>query len=820
MLKAIKNMTSVLILAACTGGIPVLLHAEASAKPITIAAGELNTALESLVQQTGVQLLYDLRKVEGLRTDGVTGAQSAQEAVSALLKGTPLTMKTDASGAILITEPGRAAGIASQNAPEISPVQLAQSPPQPDATAEVAAETSSLAPKEQLEEIIVTAQKRAERLQDVPISIVAMTGDELQRRRITSLDELAFAVPGLTVQSTGTWQRRIVLRGISNFFGSSSSLIGLYLDEASVTSRADMQPFLGMYDLERVEVLRGPQGTLYGEGSVGGTIRFITNNPRLDRFTMNSNVAASFTQDGSPGQRLEGAVNVPLIENELGLRIAGSFDHTGGWIDQPAADRKDFNDQNLVNVRIKGLWQPMPELAVNAMAVLHRNDAAPSTGEDADGNFTQVFNFTTAPTVEDNYNLYSLTMSYDFAAARLLSATTYMDQSKDASNLGFSFQFTPPGTPRFAFYTSQFFKNRTLTEELRLTSSGSGPWQWTAGGFYRDVQFDGGSVGGSYFGLPGPPGTPLPDPLSFLTSISSKSTAVFGDTSYKLTQRFTLGAGLRYFEDKQDDIEGFGATATTQHGTFHSLNPRLYAQYKLSPQVNTYASAAKGFRSGGFNSLNQPAYDPEQVWTYELGAKSSLLQGRLSTDVAVFYSDYTDYQVLGQPLDPPVPITSNAGSARIKGIEWSLNWHPTSQWDLGLNGNYIDSQFYEINVASTSHAVGDPLDMSPKYTFTVSAQRDFKWNGKGGYARLDYEQNGRSVFRDRSTGPWYFSQSDIINLLNLNLSLQWSDNLSLGVFGQNLLDDRGFVGSQSIIQGSTSRSRPRTFGIGFGVTFD
>ncbi len=799
-----------------------------------LPAQPLAESLRAVAAQTNTNIVFDTPLVRPFKGPAISAQLTLDEALTRLLVGTGLahqfignhTVLLKPIGAISSTSPfgkdggalqaemmrlaqggdGSIAGSASAGAG--SGRQTG------DGTEERIGSSDTAGVR--LDEIIVTAQKRSERLQDVPISIVALGADELQKRRITSMDDLVFTVPGLAMQTTGTWQRRIVLRGISNMFGSSSSLIGLYLDEAPMTSRSDMQPYVGTYDLERVEVLRGPQGTLYGEGSVGGTLRFITRDPQLDRLAMNANVAALFTEDGAPGQRIEGALNTPLIDDVLGLRIAGTFDHQGGWMDQPAADRKDINGQDLVNVRIKGLWQPAPQFAVHAMAMIHRNDAAPNIGEDEDGNFTQRFGQTTTPAVNDSYELYNLTLTYDFSAARLLSTTSYLDQDKKASHLGFQFPFAQPPQPATQFYTSQFYGAEVLTDELRLVSTGSGPWQWTVGGFYRDARFEGGSRGASYIGLVG---APLPAPYGFGSVSFYKSWAAFADVSYRLIDRLTLGAGLRNFREDQELRDGLDGLGSVQKGTFDSLNPRLYAQLKLTDRVNAYTSAAKGFRSGGFNTLNQPPYDPEEVWTYELGAKMSLLGGRLYADTALFYSDYRNYQIIGTVPPSFSSIYSNAGNAKIKGVEWEFSWRAADQLSLSFNGDYIDSEFYEMRAGATSHIVGDPLDLTPKYSYTLSAQRDFAWGGRAGFARLDYNQAGRATFRNRSFGPWYFSESDIINMLNFNAGLRWNANLSLELFAQNLLDDRGFIDSWSIQQ-SSARSRPRTYGVGFSVTFD
>jgi outer membrane receptor protein involved in Fe transport len=669
----------------------------------------------------------------------------------------------------------------------------------------------------ELEEVIVTAQKRSERLQDVPISIVAVTADELAARNVHTLDDLMAVVPGLAV-TDAAGSRRLFLRGIGNIFGSSSALIGVYLDEASVTSSSAAQLDLRTYDLERVEVLRGPQGTLYGEGSVGGTIRFITRDPQLSHFEIDADVAALFTEDGAPGQRIESVLNLPLIDDIWGLRIVGTFDHEGGWIDQPAANLKNFNSQNISDVRIKSLWQPSTDLAVNAMAVFHRNDGTQNPGEDSNGNYTQSFNLTTTPSTEDDYDIFNLAVTYDFSFAKLLSTSSYVEQDQLNRNLGGSAQYTPPGTPRYDFYSlTSDTTSRNFNEEIRLTSRDAGPWNWTLGGFYRRFR-NGVDTPTAYADFAAPPGTPLPASYSYQFNNLSESGSAFGDTSYRLLDRLTLGAGVRYFMDRQQYASGAGALGPSQSGKFHSLDPRVYADLKVTDQLNLYTSAAKGFRSGGFNLLNQPAYGPENVWTYELGAKSSLLRNQLTVNGDIFYSNYQDYQITGILPPPALPLNiyRNAGNARVKGVESDVSWRPAAGWTVSLSGDYMETEFTRIDVTSAAYIVGDPIDFIPKYQYTASLQRDFKWYGKPAYTRVDYMQQGRETYRNR-TIPDYFGESDVVYTLNLNTNVQWSEALSLGFFVQNLLDDRANVDPAYIDGGGPERIRPRTFGVQFGV---
>jgi len=817
----------------------------AQARSITydldIPPQNLRDALQAFAIASQHKLLYSSELVDGKKSPELRGRFTTEQAVKTLLSGTNLSYEVTSDGLLLIRSEGQPSPASSASAANGDSSSGANSSAQEGKkssssefrvaqtnlgsvqnTATVVTPSQS-SPSNQnsglaLTEIVVTAQKRQERLIDVPISIDNLNTEELQKRNITSMDDLTMAVPGLAIQSSGAMQRRIFLRGVSNTDGDSP-LIGVYLDEADVTTGPYTQLDLRVFDLDRVEVLRGPQGTLYGEGSMGGTIRLITKNPQLDRFTFDSDVAALFTQDGAPSQRIQGVVNVPLVENQLGLRIAGTFDHEGGWMNQPAADVKNFNQQNIADVRIKGLWQPTQQFVVNATALIHRNDGAPNNGEDANGNFTQTLGFTTTPSVTDDFDVYDLTLAYDFGSMRILSTSSYIDQNKDGRNLASEFQLVSPSlpSPQNAIdedhIVSQVDSSRIFNEELRLSSEGAGPWQWTMGGFYRHAKIAENLA--YFFQTLGPP---LPQlPYTYPSGTLYKSTSAFVNTSYDVTDQFTLGAGVRYFDDHQTLL------VADQKGTFHSVDPRAYAQYKISSDVATYVSAAKGFRSGGFNPGEQN-YGPEQVWTYELGTKMFLRGSGLSIDAALYYSNYTDFQTVGLVLLPngqPVNDTVNVGSARIKGIELALNWRPNDQWDLGFNGNYATSRFYKINAAptTTEYYVGDPLGLVPKYAYTISAERDFNWIGKASFVRLDYNVHGRETYENRSIGPWFIYQSDVIKMLNAKVGIHVNANLTLSLFAENLLNDRGFADPYGGV-GLGSRPRPRTLGLQFGAKFD
>jgi iron complex outermembrane recepter protein len=798
-----------------------------------VPSEDASSAIRDFASQAHVQILVAGENVMEKHLHPVSGEFSTEQGLRLLLADSGLSPQYVGDRSIALVKASDANSASQDSAKEgkksssedFRMAQLDQG--KTSSVAPAVKQTTGSNSEVGLTEIIVTAQKREERLIDVPISISVLTEEALRERNVVDLGDLAFAVPGLGVENSSGNIRRIFMRGVSNIAGGNSALIGMYLDEADVTSTPFNQLDLRTYDLDRVEVLRGPQGTLYGEGAAGGTIRFITKKPDLNQFSFDAGVTAMFTEDGAPSQRIDEVLNLPVIDNVLAFRIAGEFDHEGGWINQPAADQSNINSQNMSDVRIKGLWQPSADLTVNAMAIIHRNDTGVDGGEDAHGNYTQVFNLATTPHATDDYDVGNITVAYEMPSVRILNTTSYIDQNWVRKDSGNPFQETPPGTPLSDFYAPEIADfNKTYTNELRLNSIGPGAWQWTVGAFYRHAEISM-NYPSIYFGTPGPPGTPLPAPSPNFSDNLMQSWSLFADTSYKFADRLTLGVGARYFKDNQEYTSG--PPPATETGRFNSTDPRIYLEYKLTEDANIYASGAKGFRSGGFNSYppDAPTFGPESVWTYEFGTKFLALDKRLSVNGDIFYSNYKDYQTQGIPPPPaaPLDITTNGGSAKIKGVEWGIDWKPLDLWTLSFSGDYVDSYFYEINAVpfapgapSANYNVGDSLDYFPKYMYTVSVQRNFSLAGRAGYARLDFDQQGRSTDRMRSVGPWYLSQSDVIHTLNVNSNLQWSESLSLGVFAQNLLNDRGYVNAGDYPQ-DAARAQPLTVGFRFNVSF-
>ena len=316
---------SSLTLIACLCAVSLSAHAIADTpKQVNVPAGELSVALQQLATQSGVEFVYSAEQLKGVRTHGVRGEYTTEKAVIKLLEGTKLKLTIHASGALLIS--GGA------------PVQNSDG------------ESKESTQSTQLEEIVVTAQKRMERLIDVPMAITAVTGVEIERRGVSSLQRSsvfsARAIPG----AMGPGQERIQIRGVSTSNGLPT--VGQYLDEMPISIDDNTQSLgLRLIDMERIEVLRGPQGTLYGEGSMGGTIRYLTAKPDLTRFGGSFEAQAGAVTDGDTAWRVNGVVNLPVVKDRAGLRVVAGYEDTGGWIDSLVTGQENVNAARIFTIR-------------------------------------------------------------------------------------------------------------------------------------------------------------------------------------------------------------------------------------------------------------------------------------------------------------------------------------------------------------------------------------------------------------------------------------------------------------------------------------
>ncbi|MDY6946443.1 MAG: TonB-dependent receptor [Pseudomonadota bacterium] len=779
-------------------------------KRIDVPAGELVAALETLSRQAAVDLVFQPDQLKSFRTDGVSGTYSPEDAIRILLKGTPLQLRTDASSGAMVIAPAaapRTSSISRLRIAQADSASASQGKGGRDATGNEDEQSPQSSKVASLEEIVVTAQKREERLLEVPMSISVLSGDSLAEQRIANLLDVSRAIPGMVVNDSGPGRRRVGLRGVGNTFGAQP-LVGIYLDEIPAAGFNDAVVDLQTYDLERVEVLRGPQGTLYGEGSTSGTIRFITRKPDLARAGFTSNVKLLTIDHGAGAVDYDGAANIPLVEDTLGLRLSGRYLHGGGWIDQPLTGARDINDQKLADGRAQLRWQGERFIA-DAMVVIHRNDAGASNrGEDVDGNFTQAFLANSTPSARDDFDMANLTLEYDLGRVSIISASSYIDIRKTLLNDGNTIPLVAPPAPLFQFLSlRQDSDGHSFSQELRVSSNGGGPLTYTLGGYYRDSQLN--RFNDSVFGLT-LPGTAI---IQIIDN-GSEAWSAFGDISYKLRDDLEVGTGLRYFEDQRTNFDGAVERATR----FESVTPRFYVRYALSDSVSLYGNVAQGFRSGGFNAVGQASYDPEKLWSYEIGAKAALPEQRLNMEATVFYSEYDNVQVVGiTGASLGRSLTSNLGAAWVKGLEGSIGFAAVDGLTLGATGSVYRSEVTELDVSGGSHQVGDPLDAVPKYSLSTWADYDFALTASMvGRLQINYGRKGVSYYRNRSVGPFFYGESAVVDLLGASFGIEraaWR----FSVFVDNALDERGYL-DPFAVEGSAARPQPRTFGVSVGIT--
>lgn len=659
-------------------------------------------------------------------------------------------------------------------------------------------------------EIVVTAQRRSERLIDVPIAITVVTADELDARGAQSLADMQYSVPGLSFVSSGPGTERTQLRGVSQFVGAPT--VGTYLDELSVNPQSSGGGLnIRLYDIERIEVLRGPQPTLYGEGSIGGTIRYITANPDLNRVLVRGEGQVGFVSHGGVNYRGEGAVSVPLINDRLGLRISGVYDRRGGYIDTPVGD--DQNDSRVYSVRAKLLFRPSDRAEISLLGVHQRDEQ-----DDRAFGFADHTDSSPLPDASrGRSSIVNLVGTFDLGPVTLTSSSGYLgSRGRGDTDLTY-FYTTFLGFP-LVTGTRSFGAFERLSQELRIASNGSGPFSYLFGAVYTD---DDNRLSPAVYDL-----TTVPTrPAIAASRVTSRAIAVYGELSYELgAANFTVGG--RYFRDRR---ETFATGTSVGRATFETFNPRFNISVDTG-HGQIYANVAKGFRSGGFNdpSIVPPApasFSPEDFWSYELGARQELLGRTLVVDAAVYYSKWTNIQaVTPVGLMPIVLGITNSGRASGWGAELSFRARPSRE--LTVTGTF-GYQGLEYTAGIATHAPGDPLDGVPEFTASVSADyRKPVSDRTTVFARADLGFTSGSQITTRNfpaqtvlTGDPAVGVMPSRTLLNLRLGAD-VDRFSIYLYADNLFDDyNGVFAGATILNERPIRPEPRVIGIGGGFRF-
>lgn len=703
-----------------------------------------------------------------------------------------------------------AAGLAAGLGWGATPPALAQEQPpaeeeQDQEQEEEQAEEEADTPEVQ-EVITVTARKREEELQDVPFSVVASTEDVLRERGAETLEDVSANVSGFNVQNLGPGQSQVAMRGVSagqvvRDQPGVKEQVGVYLDE-SVISLSLFTPDIDLFDMSRVEVLRGPQGTLFGSGSLSGTVRYISNQPALGVTEGIAELSVSSIEDGDVGGSAKVAINAPLGE-KAALRIAAYNTEFGGFMDAVQPDLsvdEDVNSGTRTGGRVTLRFEPNDRLSI-VPRVFYQEVDMDGWNRIDDYNILGNPFTTTRPAVDlgerelftqidepftDEFLLTDLTIGYDFGNVALTSITSVTDREilvvRDAGALTGSITGGTIGLGEEIFTLDAPLFDATqvdvLTQELRF-SGGTDRWLWVVGGFYSDIDREyGQSLPVTGFedlsGIPTRGLRAAKDELFFSDlSYSFEQFALFGEATYSLTDRFNLTGGLRYYdfdESREQVFDGLfvapnlGEEVVSQPGsvTADGVSPRLVASYAITDNTNLNAQVSNGFRLGGINDpLNVPLCQPEdleifgdrptwgdeEVWDFEVGSKSTIMGGRGTFNIAAFSMDIEDLQVTTTAGTCSSRIIFNVPDARSQGLELELAAQPTRHFDYAISASYTDSEL-RSSVVSGGRAIegmaeGNRLPTVPE--FQAAAAASYRWQvGRGwaGYLTGTYQHVG------------------------------------------------------------------------------
>ncbi|WP_129794197.1 TonB-dependent receptor [Sphingosinicella sp. CPCC 101087] len=741
--------------------------------------------------------------------------------------------------------------------------------------------------------IIVTATKRETSLLEVPFSINAQTEADIQRSGATTIEDLSRNVAGLSIQNLGPGQSQVSVRGVSagqivRDQPGVKEQVGVYLDE-SVISLSLFTPDIDLFDLNRVETLRGPQGTLFGSGSVGGTIRYITNQPDLDRIEALVEGNLNLVDDDDFGGHIKGMVNLPVGES-VAVRAVGYYTRYGGFIEalrEGGGIDEDVNDGHRVGGRVAITFEPSDAIRITPRILYQEIRADGFNRQEVYNLFANPFT-TTRPAVTfderqqfllldesfaDDTLLTDLTASFGFGGVELTSVSTYINRdilvSRDASSLSGSVS-VDLGFPEEAVLLPSNLVDRTdletFSQEVRLSSTGDGPFQWVVGGFYSKTDrfyrqrlptpgydaFTDATLGpgtaasvANGFGPDSPYNADLPYDI--------RQTAFFGEASYDITDRLTATAGGRYYdfeEERRFTSGGLFANGDdrTDRTTSNGFSPRFILSWEAVEDIRFNAQASKGFRLGGVNDpLNLPLctpedeaifggfqdYDDESLWNYEVGVRGQ--RGAIGFHAAAFYTDISNLQVTLDAGSCSSRIVFNAEKAHTMGVEAELSAEPVDGLALSLAASLIEAEFDSTVRDGAGNVIGgiregNRLPSVPEFQFSADASYSFPIAaGAEAFVGASYQHVGSRYTQpgDQEDSPRAFvhglpfggapaTAATIVDLrlpaydyVNLSAGVDWENGLGVMVYVTNLFDENALL--------SFDRERGGRARLGFNV---
>jgi iron complex outermembrane recepter protein len=715
--------------------------------------------------------------------------------------------------------------------------------------------TEATAPVVDESEIVVTALRRATRLQETPISVSALSGDELREKGIADLAGLASATPSFTLQDNGPSARRPIIRGIQ---GAGEPQVGIYFDDYPLTSTPGstndagrFAPDLKLYDIDRVEVLKGPQGTLFGAGSMGGTLRYLPAKPELDTFSGQAQAEINQVSKGGVSASIEAGLNVPIVAGVLGIRGLAYGSREAGYIDNVTLGRENANRGEVKGARLSALFTPTDRLTISALGLYqHSHYDAGSAAITSSGDLQTSLGV--YDPLDDKVWMGGLTASYKMGFATLTgNASFYKRQVYFTFAFpGLNIPFTSPPVPGLGL-TMQPQTATSETYELRLASNGNTPFNWTVGVFQqsRDASLQSEIA---FVDTAGVVDRSLPLYLNRFVDSYLDQRAVFGEASYTFFDKLTLTLGARAFDYK------VGSTSRTvvNLGGSPGSNIALPANFKASswiPKANLsyqatrdfliYAQFSEGYRPGGANQqadpLIPPGYGADNVKNYEVGIKSQWFDRRLTANLAAYRMDWSNIQVAGSTPNGLFRFTTNAGAARVNGFELELNGRLTDDWDAGFNLGYVDAQLTEdqpfIPGVPRRGLAGQRLPAVPKTTMNIFSSYGvdigtLRATLRAEWRYIDGTKNSFNPYLVSATtgtvtsvADPFFARMPSYTLTNISADLKRADSWTATLFVNNVFDNRGktfvLIDSFNPAPGATYFVRPRTAGLRLSTSF-
>ncbi|MGV9006478.1 MAG: TonB-dependent receptor [Brevundimonas sp.] len=723
-----------------------------------------------------------------------------------------------------------------------------------------------------LDEVVVTATRRAEKLQDVPLSITTLSQEDLNERGIVNYDGLATATPGVVLNRASANFNNFTARGIAtNGYGANlQSTVAIYLDELPISSNGNstiLDPSL--YDVERIEFLRGPQGTLFGSGSLAGALRILTHDPDPSGFDASALVDIGTMSEGGLRQRYNAMVNIPLIKDELALRVVGYSRNEEGWVDNVGTGIENSNTLIQYGGRAILQWEPTDRFTARLMyskEVSNPHDS--SLTNPALGEFVRR---TDRPDLfQSDMANYNATLEYQFDGAMLTSSTTLSDYTGLFHvDLAGTFAQTLP----FALDADAW--DKTFVQEVRLVSDPGGRFDWSLGGFYfhkrRDVDYNYRS-GPAYLASHLLSGLPDEYYSRFGSHFIQHEIAAFGQLTYRFTPDLWVTGGLRY---GSTDAQGF-----TEPGGYTSnyltvaLNYPAYANYYLvtlgqssvpitvtsiaeatgvkakengpsyrlslswrpNPSITTYAAVSTGFRppivnarAGAVSTIDPTdiiipyGATSDNLVNYEVGVKGRWFGGRLYADAALYWIDWNDIQVQANRVSDSVQFATNIGGATSKGLEVSVVALPAPGWTVALNGALNDAKVDDLTTqeAAISGAVMGARLAGPKVSGSLRV--NYEWQPASGVmanasVAVSHVGGFPNAFPNTPGRPLVplptYDDVEAYTFVNANVAFAF-DQFTVAAYIENVFDDHSvnYIYPEAFIDARYGRLRPRTVGV-------